>query len=160
MKTRKSWREKMDNPDLPKIVEIPPRMRKQHGPGSMLIPGPRDVEAMIRAVRRGAVTTIGRLRRDLAAKYSADIACPMVTGMFVRLASEAAEEEAAAGRIRITPYWRVVKDDGSLNPKFPGGIERQAERLRAEGHRIVTGAGRSGARIALATDLRHVSAVS
>ena len=152
MKTRKSWREKMDNPNLPKVVEIPPRMRRRHGSGSMLIPSPRDVDAMIRAVRKGTVTTIGRLRRDLAAKYSADIACPMVTGMFVRLASEAAEEEAAAGKVRITPYWRVVKDDGSLNPKFPGGVERQAERLRAEGHRIASAG--SGARIALATDLR------
>lgn len=157
MKTRKSWREKMDNPNLPKVVEIPPRMRKGHGSGSMVIPSPRDVEAMIRAVRKGSVTTIGRLRRDLAEKYSADIACPMVTGMFVRLASEAAEEEAAEGKVRITPYWRVVKDDSSLNPKFPGGVERQAERLRAEGHRV-TSAG-SGARIPLGTGFREAPEV-
>jgi len=39
---------------------------------------------------------------------------------------------------RIAPYWRVLKDDGSLNPKFPGGVKEQAKKLRAEGHRLDT----------------------
>lgn len=30
----------------------------------------------------------------------------------------------------------MIKDDGSLNPKFPGGVEVQAARLREEGHAI------------------------
>ncbi len=34
------------------------------------------------------------------------------------------------------PYWRVVGRDGSLNPKFPGGIEAQATRLERKGHVI------------------------
>ena len=33
----------------------------------------------------------------------------------------------------MTPYWRVVKDDGSLYPKFPGGVERQRRYLKSEG---------------------------
>ena len=74
----------------------------------------------------------------LAEGHAADTACPLVTGIFVRIAAEAAEEDAAAGKTKITPYWRVVKDDGSLNPKFPGGVEAQAERLRDEGHAIDT----------------------
>lgn len=65
-----------------------------------------------------------------------------MTGIFVHIVSEAAEEHAAAGKKRVTPYWRVVRDDGSLNPRSPGGVERQAERLRDEGHRIIEGAGR------------------
>jgi hypothetical protein len=146
MYKRKSWREKMENPKLPKVVGIPPGMRKQLGSGSMLIPSPRDVDAAIRGVRKGDVITAGGLRRELAAKYSADTACPLVTGIFVRIASEAAEEDAARGKARITPYWRVVKDDGSLNPRFPGGVARQAERLRAEGRRVMAG------RVALDSD--------
>jgi 6-O-methylguanine DNA methyltransferase, DNA binding domain len=149
MKTRKSWREKMNNPNLPKVVEIPPRMQKRHGSGTMVVPSPRDVEAIMRSVKKGAVTTVGRLRRDLAAKFSTDVACPMATGMFVRLAAEAAEEEAAAGKARITPYWRVVRDDGSLNPKFPGGAARQAERLRGEGHTVLAGKIKHPPRLAL-----------
>jgi hypothetical protein len=69
MKTRKSWREKMENPNLPKVVAIPPRMRKRFGAGSMLIPSPREVDALIRTVQKGDVTTVSRLRQQLAAKY-------------------------------------------------------------------------------------------
>jgi hypothetical protein len=137
MKTRKSWREKMDNPNLPKFVAMLPNMRKRFGAGAMLVPSPREVEACMRSVPRGSVTTPSRIRELLAAKYSVEATCPLTTGIFVRIAAEAAEEDARAGKTRIAPYWRVVKEDGSLNPKFPGGVERQAERLRAEGHRIV-----------------------
>ena len=147
MATRKSWREKMENPNLPKVIAIPPRMQARFGAGSMLIPSPREVDALIRTVRKGSVITISKIREQLAAKHSADVTCPMTTGIFVRLASEAAEEEAASGKTRITPYWRVVKDDGSLNPKFPGGAERQSERLRAEGHRILAGSKRRPPRL-------------
>ena len=42
----------------------------------------------------------------------------------------------------ITPYWRVLKDDGRLNEKFPGGVEAQAARLEEEGHTIEPGRGK------------------
>ena len=139
MRTRKSWREKMNNPNLPKVVEIPPKMQKRLGPGTLLIPSPEDVESEIRAIRKGTVRTVAKLRSDLAAKYATDSACPLVTGIFVRITAEAAEEDARAGKTRITPYWRVVKEDGSLNPKVPGGVVAQAERLRDEGVRVIGG---------------------
>jgi hypothetical protein len=148
MKTRKSWRQKMDNPNLPKLVAIPPNMQKRFGEGTMLVPSPVEVEAFIRTVRPGSVTTVSRIREFLAGKYSADVTCPLTTGIFVRIAAEAAEEDASAGKARITPYWRVLKDDGSLNPKFPGGVDRQAKNLRAEGHRIVPGTGQRPPRVA------------
>jgi len=151
MQTRKSWREKMHNPNLPKLVAIPPNMRKRLGKGTMLLPSPRDVDAFIRSVPRGSVTTVARIRASLAQKFLADTACPLVTGIFVRIAAEAAEEDARAGKAKITPYWRVVKDDGSLNPKFPGGVEQQAAKLRAEGHRVLPGAGKRPPRVALQT---------
>jgi hypothetical protein len=148
MKTRRSWREKMDNPKLPKLVAIPPNMQKRLGAGTMLVPSPGEVEAFIRTVRPGSVTTVSRIREFLAGKYAADVTCPLTTGIFVRIAAEAAEEDAGAGKAKITPYWRVLKDDGSLNPKFPGGVDRQTEKLRAEGHRILPGTGKRPPRVA------------
>jgi alkylated DNA nucleotide flippase Atl1 len=137
MYTRKSWRQKLDNPHLPKVVEIPARMQKQFGSGMMLVPSPREVDALIRTVPKGRVITVSHIRETLAGKHMADVTCPLTTSIFVRIAAEAAEEEARAGKSRITPYWRVVKDDGSLNPKFPGGVQAQARKLRAEGHKIL-----------------------
>ena len=101
----------------------------------MLIPRPLDVDAFIRKVRRGRVVTMGELRKRLARDAGADTACPLCTGIFVRIAAGAAEEDRAAGKKRIIPYWRVVRNDGSMNPKLPGGIEAQTERLKAEGYR-------------------------
>jgi hypothetical protein len=149
MKTRKSWREKMNNPNLPKVVDIPPRMQKRFGTGTMLVPSPNEVEAFIRTVRKGGVTTVSQIREFLAGKHAANVTCPLTTGIFVRIAAEAAEEDASVGKAKITPYWRVLKDDGSLNPKFPGGVRQQMERLREEGHRIVPGRGKQPPRVAL-----------
>jgi alkylated DNA nucleotide flippase Atl1 len=152
MYQRKSWQEKMNNPSLPKVFRITPKMRPRFGTGVMVIPSPHDVDAFIRTVPKGRVVTVREIREYLAGKYAVDKACPLTTGIFVWLTAEAAEEAARAGKKRITPYWRVVKDDGSLNPKFPGGVEAQAERLRDEGHaidtsrripRVVRGAGTS-----------------
>ena len=54
----------------------------------------------------------------------------------MRIAAEAAAEDRASGKARITPYWRIVRDDGSLLEKNPGGVAAQVEHLRAEGHSI------------------------
>lgn len=36
-----------------------------------------------------------------------------------------------------TPYWRTLKANGELNPKYPGGVEAQRKMLEAEGHTII-----------------------
>jgi len=138
----------MDNPNLPKVVDIPPAWRKNRAGGTMLIPSPRQVDALIRTVHKGRLITVTQIREILAAQHLTDITCPLTTGIFVRIAAEAAEESARAGKSRITPYWRVVKEDGSLNPKFPGGVTAQSERLRDEGHEILPGKGKKPPRVA------------
>jgi alkylated DNA nucleotide flippase Atl1 len=136
MKTRKSWREKLEGAHPAKVVAIPPKMQKQLGTGTMLIPRPLDVDAFLRKVPRGKVVTMTTMRERLARGAGADITCAMVAGMFVRIVAEAAAEDVRAGKSRVTPWWRVVRDDGSLFEKLPGGPVAQAEHLEAEGHEI------------------------
>ena len=119
-----------------KIVVIPPKRQKRFGRGKMLIPSPLDVEALIRSIPRGKVITQSQLRERLAQAAGVDCACPMTTGIFVRITAEAAAEDERAGKSRITPYWRVVRDDGSLLEKLPGGLTMQAARLESEGRTI------------------------
>jgi hypothetical protein len=52
------------------------------------------------------------------------------------MAARAAEEDAAGGKKDITPYWRTMKGKGELNEKYPGGVNEQAKKLKAEGHDI------------------------
>ncbi len=146
----KSWREKLETPaveGLPKIVEVPEKWQKMMGGRRVLVPTPLMADAEIRKVPRGKLITTGQLRRRLAERQKADSTCPMTLGIFLRIISEAAEEDRQAGRSPITPYWRVVKDDGSLNPKLAGGIESQAERLSQEGHAVSPGPSKKPPRV-------------
>jgi alkylated DNA nucleotide flippase Atl1 len=62
----------------------------------------------------------------------------------LHIVAGASEEQLAARKRPAGPYWRVVDRNGSLNPKWPPGPERQAIHLRREGHRVrhVRGSGR------------------
>jgi hypothetical protein len=148
-KTGKSWRQKLEEelPDHGKVVDIPPRMQKRFGTGKMLIPRPLDVDALIRKVGKGKLVTVTQIRERLARDAHVDSACPLTTGIFLRIAAEAAVEDLRGGKQDITPYWRVIKADGSLNEKFPGGTAAQAARLREEGHSIQPGAGKKPPRV-------------
>jgi hypothetical protein len=134
-RSRVPWREKMEKPQEPKLVQVPPKM-SQFGKGMMLIPTPKLVDEIVRQVARGRLVTVGEIRRKLAADFSADVTCPLTTGIFIRIVAEASEEDRANGRKRVAPYWRVIKDDGRLNPKFPGGEQLQARYLRREGFSV------------------------
>ncbi len=138
MKPRKTWREKLaDSKGLPKVGRVEGKMSKRWGAGVMVIPAPVEVDELMRRVRKGRLTTINDLRAALATKHRADFACPITTGIFSWIAAHAAEEDAAAGRKRFTPWWRTLKTGGELNPKGPGGIEAQRVHLEAEGHAVV-----------------------
>jgi hypothetical protein len=140
MKTRKSWREKIDSAPPAKVVPLPknrmPMFAALPKSAKILIPHPSDVEALIRKVPRGKLVSQTELRGKLARDASADVACPITTGIFVRIVAEAAEEELRAGKSKVAPYWRVVRDDGRLIEKLPGGPSGLAEHLSDEGHEI------------------------
>jgi len=64
--TRKSWREKLaDDKDLPKVVKLPAAAQKRWGGRTMVIAAPREVDALIRTIRKGRVATINELRAAL-----------------------------------------------------------------------------------------------
>ena len=110
---------------------------RRWGEGTFVVPAPAEVDELMRGVRRGRVTTIAELRAALAAKHGTTLACPITTGIFAWIAAHAAAEQEAAGKKRVTPWWRTLKTGGELNDKYPGGAEEQARRLRAEGRRVV-----------------------
>ena len=137
MKPKKSWREKLkDSKGLPKVSEVCGK-NKRWGEGTMVIPAPIEVDSLMQQVPKGRVVTLNELRLALAAKHHATFACPMTTGIFSWIAAHAANEAAAEGARKVTPYWRTLKTGGELNPKYPGGIEEIAKKLNAEGHEII-----------------------
>ena len=153
MRTRKSWREKLaDSKGLPKVARICGNMTRRWGTGTMVIPAPREVDAIMRRVPRGKLITINEIRASIARKHGASFGCPITTGIFAWIAAHAAAEAATDGETDITPYWRTLKTGGELNPKYPGGIRAIKRRLRAEGHRVVA----KGKRFVVADYEKHL----
>jgi hypothetical protein len=135
---KKSWREKLaDSKGLPKTGRIEGKMTTRWGTGTMVVPAPTEVNALMRLVPKGRLVTINELRAALAKKHGVNIACPITTGIFSWIAAHAAEEAANDGAKRITPYWRTLKSGGEVNPKYPGGVAALKRKLQGEGHTVV-----------------------
>ena len=134
---KKSCTEKLENSkDLPRVEKITAKMSKRWGTGTIVIPAPREVDEIMREVPQGKVTTINEIRKVLARKHKATICCPITTGIFARIAADAAEEQKEK-RKDITPYWRTLKVGGEINEKYPAGVEGQRRLLQKEGHKII-----------------------
>jgi hypothetical protein len=134
---KKSWQEKLaDNKGFPKVCPIDATRSRRWGTGTFVIPAPLEVDGLMRRVPRGRLTTIDEIRKVLARRHGATIACPITTGIFAWIAAHAAAEAGAQGRQRTTPYWRTLKSAGEVNPKYPGGLVESRRKLAAEGHRL------------------------
>ncbi|UCG37648.1 MAG: MGMT family protein [Candidatus Bathyarchaeota archaeon] len=112
-------------------------MTRRWGSGTVVIPAPREVDEIMKKIPKGKLITIGDIRMALAEKHGATIACPLTTGIFAWVAANAAEEEKEQGKRDVTPYWRTLKKEGEINPKYPGGVQAQRLLLESEGHNVI-----------------------
>ncbi|MDO5825279.1 MAG: MGMT family protein [Methanosphaera sp.] len=133
---RKTFNEKLnDSKDMPKIVVIDDKKSiERYGGKNMLIAPPLEYNEIMSKVPEHKVITAVEIREYLANKYDADFTCPMTAGIFISLSAQASDER---DNDKI-PFWRTLKKDGELNPKYPGGIEYQMKMLEDEGHSFVT----------------------
>ena len=146
-KPKGTWRAKLEKEQEPQIVDVPEKWAPRYGTGKMLVPTPLLVDGLMRVVPEGRLVTVDQIRERLARDFGVEATCPLTTGIFLRIAAETAEEDLEAGKKEITPYWRVIRGDGSLVDKFPGGVQAQADHLAAEGQTIEAGKGRKAPRV-------------
>lgn len=109
----------------------PDKAKRMNGQ-TMYIPSSADVIAALSAIPTGETWTFADLRKRLAAKGGADVACPFITNRYWKWTSFAWEEPAAPELIKKAPWWRVLRD-GKPNPKLLGGGRIQRDLLGAEG---------------------------
>jgi hypothetical protein len=141
MPRRKSAIDHLEAGRRPHIVHmIPPGAPgyREAAGGEMVVSSPAEVDGLVRTIPPGAVITLDDLRSALAARHSVAVACPVSTAIFLNICARAAEERRALGvaHADLTPWWRVLKKGGFLNPKYPGGSDYQAELLADEGVRV------------------------
>ena len=115
---------------VPHIVTLLEPKGNAYPPGRMLVASPDAIGDIVQHIPRGRVLRLGDLRAALATAHGADYTCAMTTGMFLRMLAEDAERSCAGDHL---PWWRVVRNDGALLDKLPGGAAGQQQRLERDG---------------------------
>ena len=123
-----------DSKDMPKFQIITDEKSiKRYGGDRMYFAPPIEYDRVMRLVPYGKLLTIGSIRDYFARQSGADFTEPITAGIFVSIAAWASHQRPDDK----TPWWRTLKADGELNPKYPGGVEEQKKRLEQEGHTII-----------------------
>ena len=132
---RKTWAEKL-NIDRKPVIETADKDFAGIKAGQMmLIPTPKIVDAYIRQIPKGRQVAVETMRKDLAAEYHSEVTCPLTTGIFIRIAAEAAYEEYEKGKPlnKITPFWRVISEQSPAAKKLTFGTALLKEQRKKEG---------------------------
>lgn len=120
--------------NMPKITEIKDEACiKKWGGKTLVVAPPADYDKYMRQVPEGKLITTSELRKKVAKDYQVEVCCPLTCGIFVQIAAWASYQREND----ITPFWRTLKANGELNPKYPQGVDLQRKKLEEEGHIIL-----------------------
>lgn len=123
-----------DSKDMPKFKTITDKKSiEKYGGDNMYFAPPIDYDKVMKRIPYGKVITVGAIREYFAKINGADFTEPITAGIFVSIVAWASYQRVEDE----TPYWRTLKANGELNPKYPKGVEAQKEKLEAEGHTII-----------------------
>ena len=123
-----------DSKDMPKFQTLTDQKSiEKYGGDRMYFAPPIEYDRVMRTIPYGRLTTVGEIREYFARQSGADFTEPITAGIFVSIAAWASVQRTEDE----TPYWRTLKAGGELNPKYPGGVEAQKEKLEAEGHTVI-----------------------
>lgn len=123
-----------DSKDMPKFQIITDKKSiEKYGGNRMYFAPPADYDRVMRLVPFGKLLMVGEIRDYFARESGADFTEPITAGIFVSIAAWASDQRETDK----TPYWRILKAKGELNPKYPGGVMAQKEMLEKEGHTVV-----------------------
>lgn len=132
---RKTWTEKMQGAQAPVIKRLEKDFADMKAGERMLIATPQLVADYICQIPKGSTATLSQMRTDLAAVHGADVTCPVTSGIFLRIAAEAAYEAYQNGTAlsRITPFWRMISANSPTARKLSFGTELLTRQRRREG---------------------------
>ena len=123
-----------DSKDMPKFKTITDaKSIEKYGGDKMYFAPPIEYAKVMKLVPYGKVTTVGNIREYFAKLSGADFTEPITAGIFTSIAAWASYQRSE----NKTPYWRTLKANGELNPKYPGGVEEQRKKLESEGHTVI-----------------------
>ena len=131
---KKTWIEKRDSEKSPVVKTIDKKFADIPEGSKMLIATPRIIDEYVKCIPFGQESQLAVMRNDLAIEFQADKTCPVTTGIFLRIVSEAAFEEIKSGKDidAVSPFWRIVHPKSKLAAKLECGIDFLVERRNKE----------------------------
>ena len=131
---KKTWVEKRENCKEHQIKTIYKTIADMPSGSLMLIPSTKIVDKFVRNIPKGTFVNFKSLRIKLANKFKCDVTCPLTSGIFLRIVSEAAYEEyiSGLGLELITPFWRTIDSNSNLAKKLECGVDFVIEQQRKE----------------------------
>ena len=94
---KESWIEKFNQPKEMIIKVLEKDFSDMKAGEVMLVATPKIIDEYINHVPKSYVTNVKTMRKDLAFTYQADVTCPVKTGIFLRVVSEASFEKIILG---------------------------------------------------------------
>ena len=134
MAKKKTWLEKFNHPDEPKVKRTDKAFADIPAGSNMLIPTPLLIDNYLKEIGYGKHIDIKTLRKDLALEHNADFTCPLTTGIFLRIVAEANYEQLQNGKSidDITPFWRAIKPNSPLAKKLTFGQDFLIHQMEIE----------------------------
>ncbi len=135
----KTWVEKRDSDKVHQVKINPKKFSDLPAGCMMLIPSPSLVDCYVKQIPYGNFMLVKSLRQRMAIDNNAEMSCPLVTGIFLRIVSEAAFEELNMGMKlnAISPFWRVVSPSSKLATKLTCGIDFIINRQKIERIKVI-----------------------
>lgn len=120
MSKKKTAREKLIVKHQPKVEVLDKPFGGMAAGTKMFIGTPMFVKDYVEAIPKGQTRTLPEMREEMAKANGADGTCPLTSGIFLRLVTEAALEDLADGKTidQISPFWRMVDKKSPVAKKL------------------------------------------
>lgn len=132
----KTWTDKVNDPTKEFIIKkLEKDFADMPAGAKMLIATPMIIDEYIRHIPKGKSGSLATMRRDLAKEYGAEYTCPVTSGIFLRIVSEAAHEQIEKGVAlnKVAPFWRVIDSQSKLIKKLSFGEAFVQHQRKKEG---------------------------
>lgn len=120
-KVATDWEARFDCGREPEVKQLEKAFAGIPAGARMLVVTPPAVDAVVAEIPSGAVVGAAALRQSLATRHAAEYACPVTTGIALRVVAERAYLRMQAGEGSVTPFWRAVEPDSDLAGKLACG---------------------------------------
>jgi hypothetical protein len=119
----KSWQQKLQPNIQPKRLVLEKPFAGIPQGATLFVATPMLVKQFIDTIPYGRSIEPTEMRKRFACAYESDAMCPVSTGIFLRIAAEAAWEEIQQGKKvnQVTPFWRIIDVHSPLAKKLTCG---------------------------------------